>query len=58
MALHPPLPGGHIWAADLGYSEGSLPAGGKLVGTLSSKHPPEHQTVHLDLGVPGSTVHF
>jgi hypothetical protein len=28
--------------ADLGYSEGSLPARGELVGTHSSEHPLEH----------------
>jgi hypothetical protein len=35
--------------ADLGYPKGSLLAGGELVGTLSNKHPPEHQIVHLEL---------
>jgi hypothetical protein len=34
---------------DLGYPKGSLLAGGEIVGTLSSKHPPEHQIVHLEL---------
>jgi hypothetical protein len=28
--------------ADMGHSEGALPAGGELVSTLSSEHPPEH----------------
>jgi hypothetical protein len=36
-------------AADLGHSEGVLPAGGELVSTLSSEHPPEHQIFHLEL---------
>jgi hypothetical protein len=29
-------------AADLGHSKGALPAGGELVSTLLSEHPPEH----------------
>jgi hypothetical protein len=29
-------------AVDLGYPKGSVPAGGELVGTLPSEHPPEH----------------
>jgi hypothetical protein len=29
-------------AANLGYLEGSLLAGGELAGTLLSEHPPEH----------------
>jgi hypothetical protein len=36
-------------AADLGHSEGTLPAGGELLSTLSSEHPPEHQIFHLEL---------
>jgi hypothetical protein len=36
-------------AADLGHSEGTLPAGGELVSTLSSEHLPEHQIFHLEL---------
>jgi hypothetical protein len=35
--------------ADLSYTEGGLPAEGELVGTLSGKHVPEHQIVHLEL---------
>jgi hypothetical protein len=32
--------------ADLGHSEGALPAGGELVSTLSSGHPPDNQIFH------------
>jgi hypothetical protein len=35
--------------ADLGHSEGALPAGGELVSTLSSEHLSEHQIFHLEL---------
>jgi hypothetical protein len=35
--------------ADLGHSEGALPAGGELVSILSSEHPPEHQIIDLEL---------
>jgi hypothetical protein len=31
----------------LGHAEGALPARGELVSSFSSKHPPEHQIVHL-----------
>jgi hypothetical protein len=34
---------------DLGHSEGSLIAGGELVSTLSSEHPSEHQSFHMEL---------
>jgi hypothetical protein len=33
----------------LGHAEGALLAGGELVSTFSSEHPPEHQIVHLEL---------
>jgi hypothetical protein len=36
-------------AADLGHSEGALPARAKLVSALSCEHPPEHQIIHLEL---------
>jgi hypothetical protein len=32
-----------------GYPNGTLPAGGELVGTFPAKDPPEHQIVHLEL---------
>jgi hypothetical protein len=37
----------------LGHTEGALPAGGELVSSFLSEHPPEHQIVHLKL----STTH-
>jgi hypothetical protein len=33
----------------LGHTEGALPAGGELVSSFSSEHPPKHQIVHLEL---------
>jgi hypothetical protein len=36
-------------ASDLGYTEGSLPAEGEFVSTLSCEHPLEHQIIHLEL---------
>jgi hypothetical protein len=36
-------------AAYPGYPEGTFPARGKLVHSLSGKDPPEHQIVHLEL---------
>jgi hypothetical protein len=35
--------------ADLGHSEGAIPARGELVSTLLSEHPPEHHIFHLKL---------
>jgi hypothetical protein len=36
-------------SAHLGYPEGTLPAGGKLVHALPVKHPLDHQIIHLEL---------
>jgi hypothetical protein len=43
-------------AADLGHSEGALLAGGELVSTLSSEHPPDNQIFHLELSVTHKTL--
>jgi hypothetical protein len=33
----------------LGHADEALPAGGELVSSFSSEHPPEHQIIHLEL---------
>jgi hypothetical protein len=49
MFLHLPKPGGCIRDGRLRLLKRVTLSWGDLVGTLPSKHPPEHQIIHLEL---------